>query len=104
MMHRRRTGEAHHAAILPDATIRIIRAIRERHGWPYIRIAEIYDQPLNSIVNYCAYITRRGAGKPTASDGTEADRICLAYCQAVHAAHSALAASLRQVTGNKLGG
>jgi len=97
--HERRytSGQAHHKATLSDATVRTMRALRERHGWPYARIAQVYDQPWRSVVNYCAYITRTSAGKPGDSDNAEADRIREAYYAAVDEAHAVLASRLLTV-------
>lgn len=100
---RKRFGAAHHMAIVTDATVRVMRALRERHGWTYTRIGEVYDQPWRSVVNYCAYITRSSAGQPGDTDNAEADRIEAAYREAIGEAHSILAQRLMaSVTGKKL--
>lgn len=101
---RQRFGAGHHKATLTDATVRVMRALRERHGWTYNRIGEVYDQPWRSVVNYCAYITRSSAGHPGDTDNAEADRIEAAYREAITEAHSVLASRLMDsVLGKKVG-
>lgn len=90
-------GQAHYRSKLSDGSVRVIRALRQRHGWSYHRIAEVYDQPWRSIANYCLFVTRKSAGDPTLDDIREADRLFLAYREAVIESNTQFAIRIRAI-------
>lgn len=63
-----RRGEAHPRATLPDELVRFLRALRERHGWPYTRMAAYANAHWRTVADIVNYRTRMSAGTPTRDD------------------------------------
>lgn len=94
-----KAGEQHYLAQLTDANVRLIRALRERHGWPYSRIAEVHHLSKRTVANFCLYTNRATAGRPDVPDFAAADRVADAYAQALTEAHHTLKVRILAIAG-----
>ena len=61
--------------IAPVETVRLARAIRERHGWSFHRIGKVLGLPWRTVADFVNYATRKGAGHPGEEDLSAARRI-----------------------------
>lgn len=92
MATKRPAGEEHHKAQLTDAQVRVIRALREFHGWPLSRIAELHGLNRRTVANFVTYLNRRSAGQPLECDRIEAAHVVATYEGAIVTAATALRA------------